>query len=76
LSTWDGEIDVDVPGGPLVWDGAILARKVTPLIETKCEIRKRMYERLPEFVNALSEHLSIKNRADEQPEIDSADIPF
>jgi hypothetical protein len=59
---WDGYVDVDVPGGPYFCDEATVRRELKPLIETKFEIRKQMYGRLPDFVNALATHLKVDSR--------------
>jgi len=59
VSLWDGFVDVDVPGGPFFWDEKTLRREAKPLIETKFEIRKRMYEYLPAFVANLAKHLDV-----------------
>jgi len=70
-SRWEGYIDVDVPGGPLFWEDETLEREAKPLIETKFEIRKRMYQHLPDFVAALARHFDIdaarKDSADDVP---------
>ena len=55
-SRWEGSVDIDVPGGPYFWDEATLEREAKPLIETKFEIRKRVYSHLPHFVAALASH--------------------
>src|SRR5262249_20687904 len=59
VSLWDGYIEVDVPGGPYFWDEKTLRREAKPLIETKFEIRKRLYEYLPAFVANLAKHLDV-----------------
>src|SRR2546430_448541 len=59
---WDGSIDVDVPGGPYFWDETTLRREAKPLIETKFEIRKRVYQHLPAFVANLATHLDVGQR--------------
>ena len=59
VSEWDGYVDVDMPGGPYFWDEATLRRDAKPLIETKFEVRKRVYNQLPAFVAALAEHCAI-----------------
>jgi hypothetical protein len=56
---WDGYVDVDMPGGPYFWDEDTLQRDVTPLIETKFEVRKQVYGQLPTFVTALAKHYAI-----------------
>jgi hypothetical protein len=71
VSQWDGSIDVDVPGGPYFWDEATLRRETKPLIETKFEIRKRLYEYLPAFVASLAKHLDVGQRL----RLDD-DVPF
>ena len=58
-SQWNGYVDVDAPGGPFFWDEDTLEREVKPLIETKFEIRKRIYGQLPAFVTALAKHYAI-----------------
>ena len=60
VSRWEGYIDVDAPGGPYFWDEATLRSEAKPLIETKFEIRKRMYQHLPDFVASLAEHLAVE----------------
>ncbi len=59
ISEWNGYVDVDMPGGPYFWDEDTLQRDVKPLIETKFEIRKRVYNQLPAFVTALAKHYAI-----------------
>ena len=59
VSEWDGCVDVDVPGGPYFWQEDTLQREAKPLIETKFEVRKRMYNQLPTFVSALAKHYAI-----------------
>lgn len=59
-SRWQGMVDVDLPGGPFFPDDSTLEREVKPLIETKFEIRKRVYQRLPDFVTSLAEHFGVK----------------
>lgn len=59
VSEWEGYVDVDMPGGPLFWDESTLHRDAKPLIEAKFEVRKRVYNRLPEFVTALAKHYAI-----------------
>jgi hypothetical protein len=72
VSHWQGSIDVDAPGGPLFWDEATLEREAKPLIETRFEIRKRMYvSHFPDFVRAMAKHLQI----DQKPS-DEGEIPF
>lgn len=56
---WDGYIDVDIPGGPYFWDEDTLQRDIKPLIETKFEVRKQVYEQLPAFITALAKHYAI-----------------
>jgi hypothetical protein len=62
VSLWDGSIEVDVRGGPYFWDEKTLRREAKPLIETKLEIRKRLYQYLPAFVANLAEHLDVGQR--------------
>lgn len=69
---WVGQVEVDVPGGPYFWDESTLERDVKPLIETKFEIRKKAYGRLPEFVIALAKHYAI----DPWKLTEADDIPF
>lgn len=70
VSQWDGHIDVDVAGGPYFWDEDTLEREVKPLIETKFEIRKRVYGQLAAFVAALAKHYAINpNKLDLVDEI-------
>ena len=59
ISRWDGYVEVDIPGGPYFWDEKTLERDAKPLIETKFEIRKRVYGQLPAFVTALAKHYAI-----------------
>jgi len=59
LTRWQGYVDVDMPGGPFFWDDATLEREARPLIETKFEIRKRMYQHLPDFVASLAKHFHV-----------------
>ena len=73
FSEWEGSIDVDVPGGPYFWDDSTHQVEVKPLIETKFEIRKEMYEQLPAFVKALSKHYAISPK--KLSEVDT-EIPF
>lgn len=70
--SWEGQVDVDAPGGPYFWDEDTLEREVKPLIEMKFEVRKKVYGRLPDFVTALAKHYSIDPLA-----LDDSDaIPF
>lgn len=69
---WDGQIEVDVPGGPYFWDEDTLEREVKPLIETKFEVRKKAYNQLPAFVTALAQHYAI----DPWNSVGTDDIPF
>jgi len=71
-SRWEGYVDVDVPGGPLFWEDETLLREAKPLIETKFEVRKRMYQHLPDFVAALSKHFDIDPHRRTVPD----DLPF
>ena len=64
------EVALDAPGGPLFWDDATLTREAKPLIETKFEIRKRMYQHLPDFVARLAKHLDVSQKF----QLD--DVPF
>lgn len=59
ISRWDGQVEIDVPGGPYFWDEKTLEREIKPLIETKFEIRKRVYSQLPAFVTALAKYYAI-----------------
>lgn len=59
LNTWEGSIEVDMPDGPLYWDESTLKTERKPLIETKFEIRKRLYSDLARFVKALGEDLAV-----------------
>ena len=65
-SRWEGYVDVDVPGGPLLWEEETLEREARPLIESKFDVRKRMYQHLPHFITALAEHFSIEPRGNQQ----------
>ncbi len=71
VSRWDGSVDIDVPGGPYFWDEATLQREVKPLIETKFEIRKRLYQYLPGFVADLGRYLAF-----EKPKAELDGVPF
>jgi hypothetical protein len=59
---WQGGIEADAPGGPLWWDDTSLRREVKPLIETKFEIRKRMYAYLPDFALGLAKGLDVNQQ--------------
>jgi hypothetical protein len=72
-SRWEGCVDVDMPGGPFFWEESTLERDAKPLIETKFEIRKRMYQHLPDFVSALARHFDIAV-AESTTQLD--DVPF
>jgi len=63
VSWWEGSIEADVHGGPYFWDETTLRRETKPLIETKFEIRKRLYEHLPNFVASLAKHLAVPRGA-------------
>jgi len=76
VSRWEGYIDVDAPGGPYFWDEATLRSEAKPLIETKFEIRKRMYQHLPDFVASLAKHLAVDPRAPIVPKARLDDVPF
>ncbi len=71
-SRWDGQIDIDGPGGPYFWNSDTLEREVRPLIETKFEVRKKVYGQLPAFVTALAKHYAI----DLSKLVDTDEIPF
>lgn len=71
-SRWAGYVDIDVPGGPLFWEDDTLEREAKPLIETKFEIRKRMYQHLPAFIAALAKDFDIDSGRRTEPD----DIPF
>ena len=71
-SRWNGYVDIDGPGGPLFWEDETLDRESKPLIETKFEIRKRMYHHLPAFVAALAKHFDI----DPDSRTAQDDVPF
>ena len=73
VSRWDGFIDVDMPGGPYFWEADTLERDIKPLIETKFDIRKKVYSNLPAFVAALAKHCVIV--PNKFPDVD-AEIPF
>jgi hypothetical protein len=68
VSQWDGYVDVDAPGGPFFKEDPPLKREAKPLIETKFEIRKRVWQNLPRFVTALTEHFAV-----EKPNLE---VPF
>ena len=70
LSRWEGYVEADAPGGPLFWEDSTLKREAKPLIETKFEVRKRMYQHLPDLVASLAKHLNV----DQKFKLD--DVPF
>lgn len=72
VSQWEGYVNVEAPGGPYFWDEDTLEREVKPLIETKFEVRKRVYGNLPAFVTALAQHYAV----DPWKLSDTNDIPF
>ncbi len=72
ISRWDGYVEVDIPGGPYFWYEKTLERDAKPLIETKFEIRKRVYGQLPAFVTALAKHYAI----DLDKSTNFEDVPF
>ncbi len=75
LSKWQGFMEVDVAGGPYFWEDSTLSRESKPLIEAKFEIRKRMYPKLPDFIHALRDHLSVEDpKASKR--FDPDEIPF
>jgi hypothetical protein len=76
LSRWNGCLAIDIPGGPLFWDEATLSRDAKPLIETKFDIRKRMYNRLSDFVKALAAEFSIECELPVDSKTSQDDIPF
>lgn len=59
VSEWEGYVDVDMPGGPYFWDENTLRRDVKPLIETKFEVRKQVYNQLPAFIASLAKYYAI-----------------
>ena len=59
ISCWSGSVEVDAPGGPLFREDDTLRREAKPLIETKLEVRMRMYQHLPGFVARLAKHLDV-----------------
>jgi hypothetical protein len=59
VSEWEGYVDVDMPGGPYFWDEDTLRRDVKPLIETKFEVRKQVYNQLPAFIASLARYYAI-----------------
>jgi hypothetical protein len=69
---WEGQVEVDAPGGPFFWDESTLEREIKPLIETKFEVRKAAYGKLPDFVTALAKHYAI----DPWKMVDSEELPF
>lgn len=78
VSTWDGSIDVDYPGGPYFWDESTLRREAKPLIETPFDVRKRMYQQhFANFVSSMGEHLRIEKGPPQagKPALDG-EIPF
>jgi hypothetical protein len=66
------KIDLGMSGSPYAWDESTLEREVKPLIETKFEVRKTVYGRLPGFVTALAHHFAI----DPWKLSDPDDLPF
>jgi hypothetical protein len=68
----EGCVDVDAPGGPYFWDEDTLHRDVKPLIETKFDIRKQVYNDLPAFVAALAKNYAIEPNSF----ADVDDVPF
>jgi hypothetical protein len=72
VSQWEGEVEVDVPGGPFFWEESTLQREVKPLIETKFDVRKRAYNKLATFVTELAKHYAI----DPWKLVAQDDIPF
>jgi hypothetical protein len=74
VSRWDGGWDEGFPGG-LTWDESSLTCETKPLIETKFEVRKRMFVHLASFVTALSNELAVERElVGANPAAD--DIPF
>jgi hypothetical protein len=70
---WEGCVEVDGPGGPFFWNDETLKRDVRPLIETKFETRKRVYNHhLRSFVIALAKHYAI----DPSKLTDPDELPF
>src|SRR5437016_3578904 len=59
MKRWEGHLEVDAPAGPWFRIEDSLRREVKPLIETKFEIRKRMYQHLPDFVAALATRFDV-----------------
>ncbi len=74
-TTWDGSVDMDVPGGPLFWDEKSAQLERRPLIETKFDVRKRLYPHLPDFVKALADDFSVKPLL-EKSQRRNDEIPF
>jgi hypothetical protein len=76
VSQWDGCVDPGVRGGPYLSDETTLRRKTKPLIETKFEIRKRLYEHLPNFVASLAKHLAVPRGSPIVQNAKRDDVPF
>lgn len=72
IKRWEGYLEVDAPGVPWFRIDDTLQREIKPLIETKFEIRKRMYQHLPDFVTALAAHFDVGVRQ----RIRSDDVPL
>jgi len=60
IKKWDGCVDFDAPGGPYFCDESTLKIDTKPLIESKFEIRKRMYAHLDVFLRGLARDVSIE----------------
>jgi hypothetical protein len=75
LNRWEGYVDVDAPGGPYFCEHSTHKREAKPLIETKFEVRKRMYDRLSDFVEALSRQIAIRPNPPEPEQSDASDLP-
>lgn len=75
FSKWEGGVDIDGGGDPYYWNEDTLARESKPLIETKFDIRKRVYASLADFIDALRKHLTVKT-PNMPPEFDGTGVPF
>jgi hypothetical protein len=65
----EGYVDVDAPGGPYFADDDTEEIESRPLIETKFEIRKKFYPRLPDFVRTMGQELSMERLFEDKDKI-------
>lgn len=77
IKKWEGCIDADAPGGPYFCFESTLQTDTKPLIESKFEVRKRMYAHLALFLRGLAREVSIEpdSAFDAQIRAD-IDVPF